>query len=63
MPDLSNADWSKVAEGIYPEMRAEERESLAKTWAANYARFAPLKARLTGEDEPDPVFSVGGGEE
>ncbi len=58
MPLPPTPDWAKLVEATYPQLSGPEREALRKIWAANYQNFAPLKAQLTGEIDPDTAFDV-----
>jgi hypothetical protein len=58
MAKLPEPNWALLTEATYPHLSPEEREALTKIWAANYANFAPLKAQVNGELDPDPVFDV-----
>ena len=58
MPLPPTPDWAKLVEATYPHLSDSEREALRKIWATNYQNFAPLKAQLSGEIDPDPAFDV-----
>lgn len=58
MPLPPTPDWAKLVEATYPHLSVSEREALRKIWATNYLNFAPLKAQLSGEIDPDPIFDV-----
>ncbi len=56
MAQLAPPDWAKLCEALYPHLSSEERANLVRTWDANYARFAPLKAKLRSDLDPDVSF-------
>lgn len=60
MPLLPTPDWAKLVEATYPHLTEAEREALRKIWATNYENFAPLKAKVTGEIDPDFAFDATG---
>lgn len=58
MAKLAEPNWALLTEATYPLLSPEEREVLRKIWATNYANFAPLKAQVNSEMDPDPVFDI-----
>ncbi len=60
MPDLPPPDWAKLTEAVYPNHTEAERAALTRIWATNYGNFAPLKAKVNGELDPDCTFDATG---
>ncbi len=56
MAKVPPTDWAKTTEAMYPHLSEAERENLRKIWAANSARFEPLKEQIVRETDPDFTF-------